>query len=551
MNIKSAVLMMIPSVLLPAYQLWAQSGTSKQDTTFSTKKIEMHQEYTPEVSLPPKPKWVPSEPNISSQTVPSFSYEVPPQVLHYSYGAVNIKPLALQPIPSKVSYQNYAGLGLGNLSTVFADLGLTYHQDGKYDAYLHGIHFSQKKGKIDDRQSSVTDVIAGGKYYFKNYVINGDIHYNRRGGTYYGYNHELHSFDKEDILQAYNTISLNAGLDKFTIHEQGIGFQPQVSMYLFNIKTGGNETGVEWNAPLTYNLNQQLEIGIGVSGFLSSYDSEEMKDRNNSYFQINPYLHYTKDKFLAHIGFSPVTTSRQGWSFLPNINLRYGLGDPARAAISAGWDGDVAVFSYRNLSEKNPFIYDPWVDNGIHRRLYGGLELALISNFKLEARATYHTFSRYAVFTNDYVRHPAGNTFRVDYIEDLSMFEFYAGAHILLSNKFDLGANFSFYTFNEDSSVVYHEPKLDFSAYMKVRPVEWLTLGADLKFLNGMKYLDLGGYDKKLDPAFNLGLYGQVDFLKRFSVFLNLDNILDSKYQRWNQYNVYGFNIFGGLKVKF
>ncbi|MBX9448224.1 MAG: hypothetical protein KL787_00240 [Taibaiella sp.] len=62
---------------------------------------------------------------------------------------------------------------------------------------------------------------------------------------------------------------------------------------------------------------------------------------------------------------------------------------------------------------------------------------------------------------------------------------------------------------------VYHEPKLDFNAYMKVRPVEWLTLGADLKFLNGMKYLDLGGYDKKLDPAFNLGLYGQVDFFEK------------------------------------
>ena len=38
---------------------------------------------------------------------------------------------------------------------------------------------------------------------------------------------------------------------------------------------------------------------------------------------------------------------------------------------------------------------------------------------------------------------------------------------------------------------------------------------------------------------------------KRFSAWLNLNNIFDNKYQRWLNYPVYGLNILGGVTFKF
>lgn len=533
------------------FKVMAQDKKNEKDTTFQSKTINIYPEYTPEVKVPKKPELKPSELKLSTPTETQFQYNVPPQVLHYSYGKVNIKPLALGIAEEKKYSQNYASLGFGNLSTIYADLGLTHHQTGKYDAYLHANHFSQKKGSIADRQSSHTDIILGGKYFLNNYTINGNIEYERTGFTYYGYDHKSYSFSKDELLQAYNTLSLQANLDKFSVHQEGIDFQPEIKLYLLGIKTGGSEMGMGWNAPLSYNLQQNLEVGLGVSGLLSGFQAAEGKDRSNSHFQINPQLQYKTEKMYVKAGVSPAWASRNGFALLPNIQFKYILGTPARAAVSAGWDGEITTYSYLNLAAKNPFIYLPWVDNGVHRKIFAGFELALISNVKVEGRVAYHNFNNMATFVNNYARNVAGNTFDVLYLDKVNAFEIYAGSHILLANKFDLGANVRYMTYQSDAGTVYHEPNLDLQAFMKVRPISWLLVGADLQLLNGIKYKDYAGIDKKLNPLFNLGLNAQVDFYERYSVFLNLSNISSGQYQRWNQYQVYGFNIFGGLKVKF
>lgn len=519
----------------------AFASDDRTDSTFSTKEINIFQVYTPEVTLPKKQKLKPSEIQLSQIDNSSFEYDVPAQALNYAYGAVNIKPLALQPIAPPISYQNYAAIGFGNLSTIYADLGLTYHQEGQYDAYIHGTHLSQRGGGIEERQSSHTNLRAGGKYFLPQHIITGNIGLDRRGLTRYGYNPVTYiPAGKDEIREVYTTLELNAGLEKFNLDPRGIAIQPELGLYLTSAHTGGTETGLQFNAPFSYQIEEGLDAGIGLSGLLTSFEG-----RANSYFQINPYIQYQAERLYAYAGFSPTTASRNGWSILPQLKLRYVLG--SRASLSAGWTGDVAVYGLRLQSEKNPFVYAPLTDNGWHKKLYGGLELALISNVKVEAKAIYHQFSRYAYFENNY-SDLSGHRFQTKYLDDVGMFEFYAATNILLSNKFDLGARLSYYTFDV---VVPHEPKLDISAYMRVRPVHWLAIGADVQALSGIKYFDVTGLRENIKPAFNLSFSGQADITKRIGIFLNLDNVLNHKYQRWNQYNVYGFNIFGGIKVKF
>lgn len=519
----------------------ALASDDRTDSTFSTKEINLYQVYTPEVTLPKKQKLKPSEVQLSHEDNTTFEYNVPAQALNYAYGAISIKPLALQPLARPISYQNYGAIGFGNLSTIYADLGLTYHQEGQYDAYIHGSHLSQRGGSVENRQSSRTSLRAGGKYFLPQHIITGNVGLDRRGITRYGYNPVTYTpASKDDIRDVYTTLELNAGLEKFNLDPRGIAIQPELGFYLTSAHTGGTESGFKFNAPFSYQIEEGLDAGIGVAGLLTAYEG-----RNNSYFQINPYIQYQAKKLYAYAGFSPTTASRNGWSILPQLKLRYVLG--SRAALSAGWTGDIAMYNLRQQTEKNPFVYAPLTDNAWHKKLYGGIELALISNVKVEAKAIYHRFSQYAYFDNDY-SDLSGHRFQTKYLDDIGLFEFYAATNILLSNKFDLGARFSFYTFNK---VIPHEPRIDMTAYMRVRPISWLALGANLQALSGIKYFDVNGLRENIKPALNLSLSGQADVTKRIGVFLNLDNILNHKYQRWNQYEVYGFNIFGGIKVKF
>lgn len=521
------------------------------DTSLSDQKINIYREYVPEVYLPTKPSLSPSDIHLETTDKPNLNYDVPPQTLQYNYGAISLRPLSLQPAPEESTYQNYAAIGLGNYSTILADLGLTYHEDGKYDATIHAYHFSQKGGKIKDRQSSSTKVSVAGKYFLQKYVLQGNVQYHRRGLTYYGYNHYDYAFEKNDILQAYNTIEANLGLEQFSVTEHQLAVQPQVNLYTHTAKMGGTEMGIGANVPISYNISERFTATVGLQGLATTFEHDDTFKRSNSFFQLNPSLQYSTDKLWLQVGISPVKGTNSDWTILPNIKARYAIGELSRAAVSAGWDGEVVMYTFKNLTERNPFTYIPNTGNAYRKRIYAGLELAPLSNLKIEGKVSYNRFNRYANFYNDYSIHTAGNFFSNRYLQDLEVFQTYIAAHVLISNQFDLGAHMIFNNFSKNDKYILHEPKMELGAYMKVKPIPQLSFGANLALLSGIKYMNAMNERASINAAFDLGLNAQYEFLDRYAVSINLDNIMDSKYQRWNQYPVYGFNIFGGLKVKF
>jgi outer membrane receptor protein involved in Fe transport len=38
---------------------------------------------------------------------------------------------------------------------------------------------------------------------------------------------------------------------------------------------------------------------------------------------------------------------------------------------------------------------------------------------------------------------------------------------------------------------------------------------------------------------------------KKWAIWLDLNNIANAQYQRWNQYDSYGFNLVGGIRYSF
>lgn len=57
--------------------------------------------------------------------------------------------------------------------------------------------------------------------------------------------------------------------------------------------------------------------------------------------------------------------------------------------------------------------------------------------------------------------------------------------------------------------------------------------------------------ETKLDGVFDLGAGAEYVFIPRLSAFINTNNLLNDCYQRWYRYESYGFNVYGGLRLKF
>jgi outer membrane receptor protein involved in Fe transport len=80
-------------------------------------------------------------------------------------------------------------------------------------------------------------------------------------------------------------------------------------------------------------------------------------------------------------------------------------------------------------------------------------------------------------------------------------------------------------------------PKLDVTAYGNV--------------LGGIHARDVKGNAVTLKTIADLGVGAEYRLIPRLSAFVQFNNLLNSKYQRWMGYQVYGFNVYGGLRLKF
>ena len=67
----------------------------------------------------------------------------------------------------------------------------------------------------------------------------------------------------------------------------------------------------------------------------------------------------------------------------------------------------------------------------------------------------------------------------------------------------------------------------------------------------GGHYLQKGNTAALFRPGSDLSAGIEFKINKMFSAWMDVNNILNDKYQRWHGYEVYGLNFLGGVKVSF
>ncbi|MBL0146222.1 MAG: hypothetical protein IPP48_11045 [Chitinophagaceae bacterium] len=78
-----------------------------------------------------------------------------------------------------------------------------------------------------------------------------------------------------------------------------------------------------------------------------------------------------------------------------------------------------------------------------------------------------------------------------------------------------------------------------------------VLLKADLYAFGGGNYLDKGNIAQTFKGGADVSAGLEFRVNKMFSAWLDINNIANQKYQRWHNYEVYGLNVLGGVRVSF
>ena len=117
--------------------------------------------------------------------------------------------------------------------------------------------------------------------------------------------------------------------------------------------------------------------------------------------------------------------------------------------------------------------------------------------------------------------------------------------------SFTTGWAFNQYTGLKEQKKAWGMIPLEFNSAMRVQVIKDLWLKADVFGWTGPQYRKQDGDNARLNGALDLNAGLEFRITKNLNVWTQFNNITNQKYQRWNQYPVYGFNFVGGVVFSF
>ncbi len=92
---------------------------------------------------------------------------------------------------------------------------------------------------------------------------------------------------------------------------------------------------------------------------------------------------------------------------------------------------------------------------------------------------------------------------------------------------------------------------MEFTSSLRWWAIKQVLLKADFYAFGGGHYLAKGNVSRVFAPGSDFSAGIEFKISKMFSAWMDVNNIFNTKYQRWHNYEVYGLNLLGGVRVNF
>ena len=486
---------------------------------------------------------------------PVLQYQIPSQNLFYSYQPITLRPLRLaQDTNLYLGNRNYVKLGYGNYKTPYLGAGISMG-DGKKGLLNLYVDYVASKGKDFQYQNySAIQVKAAGSAFTPANELYGAVSVGSRDFNLYGYDHSIYSYTKDDVRQKFLDVALTVGVKNRVPNEMNIQYNPSVSLRAVNNKGNAKEMIAGLHLPASYRMNDELSLMAAVDIAYAKYSSQDMIPNDiklsNTLIQLAPALEYKSEQLKAHVGITPVWNNDE-FNWLPDVYAEARFGENV-FLLQGGFVGRYSMNSYARLSEMNPYLAPLKAHvNTKELELYGGIKATLNKHFNINAKAAVIRYNDLPLFINDTAYDE--KSFVISYADKANNFKVHGDISYISQDKFTATAGLTFngYTGVKGNAKAWHTAPLELNGSIRWWAMKRLMFKADFNMFKGVKYVTKAGTSKELKAGKDLGIGAEFKINKQWSAWADVNNLLNDKYERWNNYRVYGTNVMGGIIYRF
>lgn len=490
----------------------------------------------------------------SDTATPKLVYKIPSQNLFYAYSPISLKPLALeQDTNLYLGNRKFLKIGYGNFSTPFLSGGISIGDGKKSLLNLTGNYISSK-GNIVNQDYRQLNVKAAGSYFFEKSELYGGLEINANTYHLYGYDHKIFTFKKDSIQQQFQNVSLRAGFKNTQSNNLGINYNPNVELSLFTSKDKVNETDAIITLPFDKNITENVTAKLVLKADLTDYATRNITPDNikfsNNIVQITPSLNYHDDIFKINGGITTAWNNKK-YELMPDIYAEAQVPNKS-FALQAGWVGRLIKNSYKNLTAINPYLTSVFSQlNTKETEYYGGLKASVAKHFNVSAKAGLVRYKNLPFFINDTATD--SKSFKISNETAVNNFRIHGDVGYINQDKFSLTAGITFngYTSFTSNNRAWHTMPVEIKSSLRWWAFKTVLIKSDLYVFEGSNYLAKGNKTVSMKGGTDLSAGIEVKLNKNFSVWADANNILNSKYERWHNYEVYGANFLGGILLNF
>jgi hypothetical protein len=481
---------------------------------------------------------------------PRLAYNIPPQNLFFTYQPASLKPLALDADTSlQLGDRNQLKLGFGSFTTPYVAGAFSFGDGKKNLLNVYGNYISSR-GKINNQDFSEINVKGAGSIFSEKNETYATVEFAQHEYYQYGYDHNLFDFDKAILRRSYQDFSAGVGYRNIAVNDLNFNYNPHLELHAFSRENKSSETTLLLNIPVEKKFSEAVSLKINAT---ANFDKFQLKNSNssltNNLVELAPEFVYYSDRFTFHGGATPAWNNNDV-TLLPNICAEAQLQEKV-LMIQAGWVGRYIPNSFRTLSGDNPYMQDPtFLNNTKEVQYYGGIKATVGEHFSFNARAAFIHYSDMPLFINDSLD---GKSFYITNERRVNDLQIHGDMNFINQDKFTLtgGLDLNTYSGLLDNAKAWHLFPLKVSGSLRWNAFKQVLIKGDIAAFSGAKALLSDGSIKNLKGGTDLSAGAEFKINKQFSAWLDFDNLLNSKYERWNNYPVYGLQVIGGILIRF
>ena len=486
---------------------------------------------------------------------PLLNYKIPSQNLFYSYSPISLKPLALdQDTNLYLGNRKFLKIGYGNFSTPYLSAGISLG-DGKKSLLNITGNYISSKGNIVNQDYSQLNVKAAGSYFLPKNELYGGLEVNVDNYYLYGYDHKVLNFKRDSIKQEFQNITLRLGYKNTVLNDVGINYNPNVALNIFTNKNKVNETNAIINLPFDKNINENFTAKVEMKADITAYATRNITPFNtkisNNIIQITPAVDYHDEVLKIHAGITPAWNNKV-YELMPDIYAEAQVKNKT-FAVQAGWVGRLVKNSFRNLTNTNPYLSPVFVQlNTKETEYYGGVKASIAKHFNFSAKAGLVRYKNLPFFINDTTT-TDNKSFKISNETAVNNFRIHGDVGYINQDKFSLTAGITFngYTNFTTNERAWHTMPVEIKSSLRWWAFKTVLIKSDLYIFDGSNDLAKGNKAVTMNGGTDLSAGVEIKINRNFSVWGDANNILNNKYERWHNYEVYGANFIGGILLNF